>query len=199
MQWLWLVLIFGCQDRKKIEWSELSDNDWVGVEFGGHGETSLSGGVYRLGMGVELTGIQFGGELPTIPYILEFEAKKIAGTDFFCGLTFPVRSNAECLTLILGGWGGGTVGLSCIDGKDASENETTVYRNFKNEQWYQIQLLVTNERIQIELNGDKIIDFEIGDHSLGLRYGTIDLCAPLGFATFQTQAEIRKARWRSLN
>lgn len=199
MRWFWVIFLVSCNCRKEIAWNDRAESDWSAIEFGGHGETGLVDGVFSLGMGVELTGIRFNGNIPSIPYELELEAQKITGTDFFCGLTFPARSDEKCLTLILGGWGGATVGLSSIDGKDASENETTLYRDFKCEQWYEIRLLVTNERIQVELDGEKIIDFEVGDHSLGLRYGTIDLCAPLGFATFQTHAEFRDLRWRSLN
>lgn len=168
------------------------------VQFGGHGETSLNGETFSLGMGVELTGIRFEDSIPTAPYELKFEARKINGTDFFCGLTFPVRSSEECLTLILGGWGGGTVGLSSIDGKAASENETTSYRNFDPDRWYRFRLQVTSAEVIVNLDDETIINFELGEHELGLRRGPIDLCAPLGIATWQTASEIRNLRWRDL-
>ena len=50
------------------------------------------------------------------------ETHGMQGGDFFCGLTFPY-GDASC-TFVVGGWGGGLVGLSSINGDDASENET---------------------------------------------------------------------------
>ncbi|MDB4408926.1 DUF1080 domain-containing protein, partial [Akkermansiaceae bacterium] len=95
-------------------------------------------------------------------------------------------------------WGGGTVGLSSIDEKDASENGTTSYQNFEKERWYHLDLIVTEDQIEVKLDGENIINFEIGDQVLGLRSGPIDLCAPIGIATFQTHSEIRNLRWSPL-
>lgn len=194
-----ILFLVGCDCKKSVQVFDLADAGWDRAQFGGDGEIALEDGVFRIGMGVEMTGIRFDGEIPSAPYSLELEARKITGTDFFCGLTFPVRSEGECLTLILGGWGGGTVGLSSIDGKDASENETTSYYNFEKERWYHLKLTVTENQIQAEMDGQTVIKFEIGEHILGLRSGSIDLCAPLGLTTFQTQSEIRNLRWSPLN
>ena len=46
------------------------------------------------------------------------------GGDFFATLTFPV-DDSFC-TFVTGGWGGDIVGLSSIDGWDASDNETRI-------------------------------------------------------------------------
>ncbi|MGC6426834.1 MAG: DUF1080 domain-containing protein [Akkermansiaceae bacterium] len=202
LRWLIPVLVFSsCQNEQDEEpqWRHLREATWSDIQFGGQGETSLVDDTFALGLGVELTGIKFEDAIPTLPYELTFSARKLTGTDFFCGLTFPVRSEKECLTFILGGWGGGTVGLSSIDGKAASENETTSYRNFDFDRWYEITLRVTEEKIFVMLDRETIIDFEIGDHELELRYGAIDLCAPFGLSTFQTASEIRNLRWRSLS
>ena len=61
---------------------------------------------------------------PKVDYEVNLDAKRVAGNDFFCGITFPVGK--RFCSLIVGGWGGATVGLSSIDGKDAAENETTL-------------------------------------------------------------------------
>ncbi|MEZ5299675.1 MAG: hypothetical protein R3F11_03245 [Verrucomicrobiales bacterium] len=47
----------------------------------------------RLGAGAGITGMRFapGGEaLPADGYEIELEARRVSGSDFFCGLTFPV-------------------------------------------------------------------------------------------------------------
>ena len=57
-------------------------------------------------------------------YEVTLEAMRVDGNDFFCGMTFP--AGKDPCTLIVGGWGGTVVGLSSINGMDASENETTI-------------------------------------------------------------------------
>ena len=79
------------------------------------------------------TGITHTNPLPKINYEVTLKAMKIDGSDFFCGLTFPVN-DAFC-TLIAGGWGGGLVGLSSLDNYDASENETSTFRGFEKKRW----------------------------------------------------------------
>jgi hypothetical protein len=113
---------------------------------------------------------------------------RIAGNDFFCGITFPVGKN-PC-TLIIGGWGGTTVGLSSIDGKDASKNETTTLRNFDKNRWYHIRLLVTDEFIKSWIDSTKVIDFTPGNKKLSIR-PEVELSRPFGIASWNTTAAIR--------
>ena len=47
-------------------------------------------GQILLHFGSEMTGITWTGELPRIDYEIKLEAMRVDGTDFFCGLTFPV-------------------------------------------------------------------------------------------------------------
>ena len=183
----------------KKEWIELPSKDWMPIVFGGEGITEWKDDVLSIGAGAELSGVQFvGEELPTMPYELELNAKKIMGSDFFCGLTFPISSKKECVTLILGGWGGGTVGISSIDDQSASENETTQYMSFEDGQSHDVRVIVEEKRLQVFLDENSIIDVATEGRKLGLRSGMIDYCVPLGIATFQTSAEIRGLRWRSL-
>ncbi|MBN2588491.1 MAG: hypothetical protein JXA96_01410 [Sedimentisphaerales bacterium] len=60
-----------------------------------------------------MQGIYWTGPLVTMSYEITLEAMRVEGSDFFCGLTFPVDEN-PC-TLIPGGWGGTLCGLSCIN------------------------------------------------------------------------------------
>src|SRR5512133_1189836 len=106
---------------------------WEITNFGPQGPVSVSGGEIILGMGDGCTGITWKRAFPRADYEVSLDAKRVAGNDFFCGLTFPVGKD-PC-TFIVGGWGGATVGLSSIDGKDAAENETTTIRNFETNKW----------------------------------------------------------------
>ena len=86
---------------------------WKPTDFAGHGDVTVKNGVLKLGMGIELTGVNWTGELPKGEYEISFEGRRVQGNDFFCGLTFPVKGSHA--TLILGGWGGALVGISSLD------------------------------------------------------------------------------------
>src|SRR5262245_23633307 len=91
---------------------------WEVTDFAGHGEVRAEGEQIILEIGAFLTGIHRANAPPKVNYEVTLEAMKLAGSDFFCGLTFPV-GESFC-SFIVGGWGGGVVGLSSIDGEDAS-------------------------------------------------------------------------------
>lgn len=200
-----LMLMQSCeQDPPRAEigaevpWVISDAKDWSELQLGGEGSAQWTDGVLRLDAGVEMTGSQYGGALPEIPYELELEARKMSGSDFFCGLTFPVSSAAECVTLVVGGWGGVTVGISSIDGKDASENETTSYGSFESEKWYAIRVTVKKGEVLAWVDGEEVVNLATEGRKLGLRRGAIESCAPLGLAAWQTGSEIRAVRWRSI-
>ena len=49
--------------------------------------------------------------------------------------------------LVLGGWGGSLVGLSSIDGQDASRNATTTFRTFEDGRLHRARIEVTGGRV----------------------------------------------------
>ncbi|SHI69738.1 hypothetical protein SAMN02745181_0677 [Rubritalea squalenifaciens DSM 18772] len=149
--------------------------------------------------GESVAGVKWTGDLPEAPYELELETRRLDGVDFFCGLTFPVRKADECVTLILGGWGGTQVGISSIDGMDASQNETSQIISFEKERWYQVKLKVTEEKLQVSLDGKQIMDVDIAGKALGLRHGPIENFTPLSLTTFQTDGQFRNLKWRALD
>jgi hypothetical protein len=168
---------------------------WEVTEFGPQGPVNVSGDQIILGMGDGCTGITWKKAFPRIDYEITLDAKKIAGNDFFCGITFPVGKD-PC-TLIVGGWGGGTVGLSNIDGKDAAENETTTIRNFEKDRWYHIGLSVTNNKIRAWIDGDTVINFHIDDKKLSIR-PEVELSKPFGIASWNTTAALKNIHLKRL-
>lgn len=148
--------------------------------------------------GTTLSGITWtkGGELPRTNYEITLEAMKLAGGDFFCGLTFPV-GKAAC-SFIVGGWGGMVVGISSIDRMDASENETTQGREFSDHRWYRIRVRVTDDKIEAWLDAEKMVEVETKDRTFSLRPGDIQKSLPLGIATYMTRAAVRDIRLRRL-
>lgn len=182
------------------KWQHLFDGQtlagWREAPFGGRGEVTIEQGEIHLQMGAVLTGLIYTNPVPRMNYEIALEGKRVMGTDFFCGLTVPV-GETNC-TLILGGWGGGVVGISSLDHYDASENDTTTYRSFEKDRWYDIRLRVTPELLQVWLDDKEVIHASIKDRKVGMRAGEIELCVPLGVATFQTSAALRNIRLRTV-
>jgi hypothetical protein len=98
----------------------------------------------------------------------------------------------------VGGWGGGVVGLSSIDGMDASENDTTKYIKFDKDKWYMIKVEVRPTRIKAWIDNDQVVDADITDHKIDVRPGGIELQNPLGLCTYQTTAAWRNIRFTPL-
>ncbi len=199
MRWVLLFFIGLAGTASAAEWQSLFDGKslegWRSTEFAGRGEVEVKDGVLILGQGM-LTGVNFTTPLPQAPYEVELEARKTLGSDFFMGLTFPVGTSL--CTWINGGWGGAVVGLSSIDGADASQNSTTQYRKFDRDRWYRFRLQVSVERISAWIDDERIIDEDIRGKKISLRTGEIEQSAPFGLAAWNTRAELRGIRWRSL-
>jgi len=168
---------------------------WKPTDFGGQGEVYVKDGAVYMDMGSYMTGITWTGPVVRMNYELTLEAMRVEGTDFFCGLTFPV-ADKPC-TLVLGGWGGSLCGLSTIDYFDASENQTTRFINFEKGKWYFVRLRVVPDRIQAWLDGEELVDFETTNHKLGIRM-EVDLSQPLGIATWVTTGAVRNIKLRKL-
>ena len=169
---------------------------WEVPNFGGEGDCDVNDGVLTLGSGNPITGVSSQrDDLPKTNYEISLDARKIDGTDFFCGLTFPV-AESHC-TLIVGGWGGTLVGLSCIDDQDASGNDTKLIRKFEQEQWYKIRVRVQPENISVWIDEKQVIDKNIVGKKISLR-NDIDLCKPLAICAFQTIAEFKHVQLRKI-
>jgi len=180
------------------EWINLFDGKtlkgWAITDFAGHGEVQATNGTLVLGNGV-MTGVTWTNDIPRMNFEVELEANRVDGSDFFCGLTFPVSQN-PC-SLIVGGWGGGVVGLSSLDGEDAANNETTKYMSFENGRWYKIRLRVAPTTIQAWIDGDKVVDVTTTDRKISIR-SEVELSVPFGIATWSTTGAIRNLRLRRL-
>lgn len=174
-------------------------NGWKVVEqfvFDKHGKVSINDGVVTLAAGRPGTAIVWDRAMPTNRYELTWEARRVQGDDFFCGVTFPVDKN-HC-TLILGGWGGQMTGLSNVDGMAAIENETTNSVDFQQGRWYRIRLRVTPERINAWVDDREIVDLNAEQRRFSVWWEQ-EPVRPLGFATWNTTAELRKLTVKQLD
>jgi len=163
------------------------------TRFGGEGEVWIKEGQVILESGMLLTGIGWPSlELPA-SFDLEVTAARLSGTDFFCALTFPVGT--EHATAVLGGWGGATTGLSCVDGEDASDNETRTFRDYKDGQAYVLRVSVDERSVSATLDGETL--FSVDRNRRFEVRPEVRLSCPVGIASFATRASISGVRWRA--
>jgi len=181
-------------------WRSLFDGrtlaGWKVPQFGGSGKVYVKGGAVHMEYGDMCTGITYTGEVPREDYEVALEGMRVSGTDFWCALTFPVGK--DHVTLVLGGWGGSIVGISCIDYMDASDNETTTVVSFEEGRWYRVRARVTKKQIECWLDGEKIVEVERSGRHFDLR-PEVDLSVPLGVTTWQTHGAVRNIRLRELD
>ena len=196
-----LCLATVCAQPQPGEWQPLFDGkslqNWKETPFTGAGPVRVENGTIVLGAGGPMTGVTWAGApLPKTGYEVRMEASRQQGSDFFAAMTFPV-ADSYC-TLVTGGWGGDIVGLSSIDGWDASDNETRTYFTFETGRWYAFRLQVTAEKISAWIDEKPVIDVVITGRTIGLRHGETKLSVPFGFASYGTKGAVRKMEYRLL-
>jgi hypothetical protein len=152
---------------------------WRETAFVGHGEVHCQSGDIVLGMGDPFTGINWTNEFPKMNYEVALDAMRVMGSDFF--------------------WGGSLVGISSLDGMDASENETTKFKNFESGRWYRIRLRVTEKKIQAWIEKERLVDVGLADRRISVRPGEIELSEPFGLACWQTAAALREIKFRRVS
>jgi hypothetical protein len=168
---------------------------WKKTAFGGEGDVEVKDARIIIAAGAPMSGITLTEDFPKTDYEVSLEAMRVGGSDFFCGLTFPV-GDSPC-SFIVGGWGGGVVGLSSIDGSDASENETTRYQDFESNRWYTIRVRVGMDKIEAWLDKKQMVDLPLKDRKISIR-GEVELSRPLGIACYATTAALRDIKVRRL-
>ena len=181
-------------------WRDLFDGrsltGWQVTDFKQGGSVEVRDALLVFFMGDNFVGVNCTNELPKSNYEITLEAMRVAGDDFFCGLTFPV--NDSFCSLIVGGWGGGVVGLSNIDGADASENETTKFITFEKGRWYRIRLRVTEQQIEAWIEQKKVVDVNTVGRKIALRFGDIERSKPFGLASWSTSSAFRGIKLRAV-
>ncbi len=188
-----------CGAALGADWKPMFDgtslNGWKEAAFQNRGAVTVKDGVMMLGKG-RITGVTWAGEFPKTGYEIRFEAVRMEGNDFFAGLTFPV-GESYC-TWVNGGWGGTVVGLSSLDGDDASENDTSTIRDFVKGRWYAFRLEVTEKSIRGWIDEALVIETDIVGRRVGLREAEMELNAPLGFSAYATVGGVRRVEYRRL-
>ncbi|UUO08232.1 DUF1080 domain-containing protein [Blastopirellula sp. J2-11] len=178
-------------DGKSLSGWKIADKG----NFDKHGAVTVKEGEILIKKGDSGAGIFRTDQPPRMNYEISLEAKRTDGSDFFCGLTFPI--NDEYCTMVIGGWGGGVTGLSNVDDLSAIENGATGYQEFKNDQWYKIRLRVTPESITAWIDGDSIFNVKTAGAKFSIWWEQEPM-RPLGIATWNTSAALRNLELKKL-
>jgi len=181
-------------------WQPLFDGktltSWQPSKFSAEGAVTVEDGRIVLDTGKSMTGITWAGAaLPATNYEIALQAMRVEGRDFFAGVTFPV--DGSFCSLILGGWGGSVVGLSSINGQDASENDTSQSIEFQNGRWYSVRIGVTPAKIEVWLDDRQIITQDLKGNKIDIRL-EMERSKPLGVAAWKTKSALRDIRLRRL-
>lgn len=164
-------------------------------DYANSGNVYIADGWLVMEAGRPGTGVRWTGPFPRCNYEVVFEGKRVAGSDFFCAVTFPLGNDA--LTLVLGGWGGSVVGLSSINGEPAAENETCRYIDFEQGRSYRIRLRVTADRVDAWIDTEHVISLPTEHRQFSIRW-EVEPCLPFGLATWRTTGAVRNLRLRLL-
>lgn len=166
--------------------------DWTISEFGSQREVKQLEDGFEIQAGYPLSGVQTTAQdWPRDDYEIEWEFQRVEGNDFPCCLTFPV-ADSHC-SVVIGGWGGTLVGLSCIEGQDAAHNDTAKHLVFENGKWYRARLQVQGDRIRCWIDDREVISRDIKDQKLSVR-NEVQLSRPLGICSFESTSRIRNFR-----
>jgi hypothetical protein len=180
------------------DWQPLFDGrslrGWRLVENGEyrqHGVVRVKDGEMVLEQGNPHTAVAWDGDFPRLNYEVEMEVKRLGGPEF-CTATFPVGDSLCALSV--GGWGARILGLSFVDGRKATENETKNVINFEYGRWYRVRLRVTRRGIETWLDGKRVID--LATDGRRLTAGRSAPVAPFGLAAFRSSVSVRALRLR---
>lgn len=180
-------------DGKSLAGWEIAEEN----EFYQHGTITVKEGAIEMLTGRPSSGIRRTAEADLLRenYELRFDARRMDGFDFFVGLTFPVSE--DYCTLIVGGWGGTTVGLSNVDNLAAADNDTTVTREFETGRWYRIRLRVSQHKVSAWIDDEQIIDLPRKDRKFDIWWEQEPM-RPLGIANWFTASQLREIKLRPL-
>lgn len=160
------------------------------------GLVEIKDGVVSIAPGNSFSGLSWEGDFPLNNYEFSVSARRVSGSDIFCGIAFP--SGTNYCSMILGGWGNSVVGLSCVGYAVAAENETASYMQFENKKWYNIRLRVTDEYIKGWIDGKLVIDLELSEKHIS-QYPGLEIFEPFGLFTWETGAEVKDMCFIRLN
>jgi hypothetical protein len=105
--------------------------------------------------------------------------------------------NESPCSFIVGGWGGGVVGISSLDGLDAASNETSRFESLRPGRWYKIRLRVKEQGLMAWIDNTQMVGVETKNRKIGIRQ-EVELSRPLGISCYSTVSGLRDIKVRAL-
>jgi len=187
---------------KRGEWIKLFNgktlDGWTPLEktkYDMDSGSTVTNGTILLKRGVPYSAIIINDKFPKSNYEVRLRAMRLSNDDIFCGILFPVKTT-YC-SAVFGGWGNWIVGISCVDGLYADENNAGDTMHFDNNVWYEIRLRVTDEYIKAWVNNKEVISQELKGHYIS-PYPGLEMFAPFGIFTYDTAAAYDRIEFRRL-
>jgi ADP-ribose pyrophosphatase YjhB (NUDIX family) len=171
--------------------------DWKETGYPSQPKPRIENAALILPAGQPMTGVTYTGkDVPKMNYEISLEAQLVDGSDFFCGLTFPVAESFA--SLVCGGWGGSVTGISSLDGNDAANNETARMIAYEKGKWYHFEVRVLETRLKVWVDAKEIVNVRTKGRKVETRW-EMDDCHPFGLASYYTTGAIRDLKVRKLN
>jgi hypothetical protein len=142
-------------------------------------------------------GLQWQDEFPRTNYEVTFLANRDEGKRVG-SVVFPV-GDVSC-AWCLGGTGDGThMGVGLIDGRGYRDkgNPTKRRWRFEKGRWYSLRLRVTDERIEMWVGKQQVVDLTRANHRFG-ENDVVETLKPFGFQAFECTLGIKSLRVRTL-
>lgn len=89
------------------------------------------------------------------------------------------------------------MGLSSINGNDASENQTAKFMSFKNKQWYAFRVQVNATHVSAWIDDEEVFKVDREGTKFSLRAEVLK-SRPLGYCAFQSKIEAKEWSYRVL-
>jgi len=110
------------------------------------------GCIYMMMAKGKLSRIEWREDFPRTNYEVTLEVLWVDGSHDFCRIVFPVGSDHSRF-----GMQHSLLGLQLSDGPDIYENTTKQRVKFKQKAWYKVRLRVTDDHVQVWINGKSTV------------------------------------------
>jgi hypothetical protein len=154
--------------------------------FVDHAGVRVDQGQIILGQGAKGTGIAIDRDFPTSNYEVTWEALRLRGGGDFFSFVFPV-GDAPCAFVI---GQGNCLGLEAVDGRGPNNDPTMRKMTFQNGRWYKLRLRVTDEKVEVWIDQDKLTDQPLAGHKITM-VDAFNSLKPFGFLSWGAEAALR--------
>jgi hypothetical protein len=191
----------GVEAQKAGEWQSLFDGKTLrgwklidGHPFGNHGRVDVRNNEIVLGKGGPCTGIQYTGDLPKSDYEFSFEVMSHSASGGLMSMAFHVEGSSTMASIDV--HDGGTIEaiMRVVDGGNRG---IAAKARFEKGRWYRVLVQVTQSRLLVLLDDEKLFDWPRPQHSFGkpVEWGAL---VPFGIGNWDAETSLRRIQVRRI-